>query len=97
MAKLLLNRRAQDEYVGREDFKIVLQEIDDFNQLRTLPEKITKLNRNAGADTLIIGKEKPDSNGQTVYIRYYASDVSKVAIPVTTDWYRAIIATANRP
>ena len=77
LAELLRNRRAQDEYIAREDFKIVIQEIDDFNQLRTLFEKITKLNRNAGADMLIPGEEKPDSNGQSVYIRYCACNVSK--------------------
>ena len=67
---------------------IVLQDIDDFKQLRTPSEKITKHNRNAGADILIIGEEKPVSNGQWVYIRYRLTIVSKVAIPVTTDWYR---------
>ena len=52
LAELLRNRRPQDDYVAREDFKIVIQDIDDFNQLRTPSEKITKLHRNAGADIL---------------------------------------------
>ena len=64
---------------------IVLQDIDDFKQLRTPSEKITKHNRNAGADILIIGEERPGSNGQSVYMRYRATNVSKVAIPATTD------------
>ena len=77
--------------------KIVIQEIDDFNQLRTRSEKITKLNRNAGAEILIIGEEKPDSNGQSVYMRYCAFNVSKVAIPVTTDWYRSAYGCDRKP
>ena len=66
LAELLRNRRPQDKYVAREDFKIVIKDFDDFNQLRTPSEKITKLNRNAGADILIIGEAKPGSNGQLV-------------------------------
>lgn len=88
LAELLRNRRPQDEYVAREDLKIVIQDIDDFNQLRTSSEKITKLIRNAGADILIIGEVKPGSNGQSVNIRYRATNVSTGAIPATTDWYR---------
>ncbi|MBC8451942.1 MAG: DUF4384 domain-containing protein [Rhodospirillaceae bacterium] len=88
LAELVRGKDQGDEYVAREDLKIVTQEIDDFNQLRQSSEKLGKLMRNAGADVLIIGETKPESNGRTVYVRYRATNVSTGGIAATTDWYR---------
>ena len=87
LAELIRRKDQGDEYVAREDLKIVTQEIDDFNQLRQSSEKLVKLMRNAGADVLIIGDVKPESNGRAVYVRYRATKVSTGGIAATTNWY----------
>ena len=88
LAELIRHKGPIDEYVAREDLKIVTQEIDEFNQLRQSSEKLGKLMRSAGADVLIIGEAKPESNGRTVHVRYRATNVSTGGIAATTDWYR---------
>jgi len=88
LAALLQEKDPRDEYVAREDLKIVTKDIDDFNSLRQSSEKIGALIRSAGADILIVGEVKPESDGQTVYVRYRATNVSTGAIPATTDWYK---------
>lgn len=88
LAELVRNKAATDDYVAREDLKIVTRDIDDFNQLRQSSEKIGRLIREAGADILIIGEVKPESDGRTVFVRYRATSVIDGSIPATTDWYR---------
>lgn len=88
LANLIRHKDPLDEYVAREDLRIITQEIDDFNQLRQSSEKLGKLMRGAGADVLIIGEAKPESNGRTVHVRYRATNVSTGGIAATTDWYR---------
>lgn len=88
LVELIRHKAPGDEYVAREDLTILTQEIDDFNQLRQSSEKIGKLMRNAGADILIIGELKPDSDGQAVFVRYRATNVSSGGIIATSDWHR---------
>ena len=88
LAELIRNKGPNDTYVVREDLKILTQEIDDFNQLHRSSEKLGALMREAGADVLIIGEVKPDSDGRTIHVRYRASEVATGSIPATTDWHR---------
>lgn len=88
LAELIRHKGATDTYVAREDLKLVIRDIDDFNQLRQSSEKIGSLIREAGADVLIIGEVKPETDGRTVFVRYRATSVSDGSIAATTDWHR---------
>lgn len=88
LAELVRNKADTDEYVAREDLKIVTRDIDEFNSLRQSSEKIGQLIREAGADILIIGEVKPETDGRAVFVRYRATSVLDGSIPATTDWHR---------
>lgn len=88
LAELVRGKAPGDEYVARHELKAVIQDIDDFNHLRQSSEKIGKLIRSAGADILIVGEVRPDTDGRAVHIRYQATDVATGGIPAATDWYR---------